>query len=113
MPVKNSISGYTTQGCLKGGAHVSRAVVEEAGDVPPQLPQAQLHEGVAHVLVHRHVCLAVEPAARQCKIVNCLVNYPHLKGLSQELDLAFDDMYAWLVLGLNRGRGQVLNFLAA
>jgi hypothetical protein len=29
-----------------------------------------------------------------------------LKGLSHEMDLAFDDMYGyWLVLGLNRGRG--------
>jgi hypothetical protein len=28
----------------------------------------------------------------------------HLKGLSHEMDLAFDDMYG-LVLGLNRGRG--------
>ncbi len=32
------------------------------------------------------------------------------KGLSHEMDLAFDDMYD---LGLNRGRGQFLNFLAA
>jgi hypothetical protein len=30
------------------------------------------------------------------------------------MDLAFDDMYGyWLVLGLNRGSGQFLNFLAA
>ncbi len=31
-----------------------------------------------------------------------------LKGLSHEMDLAFDDV--WLVLGLNKGRGHFLNF---
>ncbi len=36
--------------------------------------------------------------------------YLPLKGLSHEMDLAFGDI--WLVLGLNRGRGQFLNFLA-
>ncbi len=34
------------------------------------------------------------------------------KGLSHEMDLAFDDMYG-SVLGLNRGRGQFLNFVGA
>ncbi len=33
----------------------------------------------------------------------------YLKGLSDEMDLAFEDI--WSVLSLNRGRGQVLNFL--
>jgi hypothetical protein len=31
-----------------------------------------------------------------------------LKGLSHEMDLAFDDMYGFS--GLNRGRGHFLNF---
>ncbi len=39
-----------------------------------------------------------------------LIGTIFLKGLFHELDLAFDDV--WLVLGLNRGRGQFLNFLA-
>jgi hypothetical protein len=35
-----------------------------------------------------------------------------LKGLSHEMDLAFDDMYGyWLILGLNRGR-PVLKFFS-
>ncbi len=34
------------------------------------------------------------------------------KGLSHEMDLAFDDMY-WLVLGLNRGRGPFFYYLGA
>ena len=33
-----------------------------------------------------------------------------LKGLSHEMDLAFEDIRAWLVLSQNRGRGQFLNF---
>jgi hypothetical protein len=34
-----------------------------------------------------------------------------LKGLSYEMDLAFDDMHGhWSVIGLNWGRGQFLNF---
>jgi hypothetical protein len=32
----------------------------------------------------------------------------HFKGLSREMDLAFDD-HIWLVLGLDRGRGHFLN----
>jgi hypothetical protein len=37
-----------------------------------------------------------------------------LKGLSHEMDLAFDDMHGhWSVQGLNRGRGQFSNFLGA
>ncbi len=36
-----------------------------------------------------------------------------LKGLVHEMDLAFEDMHGQLVLGLNRGRGQFLNFLVA
>ncbi len=36
--------------------------------------------------------------------------YNALKGLSHEMNLAFDDMYdVWLVLGLSRGRGHSLN----
>jgi hypothetical protein len=31
----------------------------------------------------------------------------YLKGLSHEMDLAFDDML-WLVLGINRGRGHLI-----
>ncbi len=34
------------------------------------------------------------------------------KGLSHEIDLAFEDVPGtWSVVGLNRGRGQYLNFL--
>jgi len=39
--------------------------------------------------------------------------HENLKGLSHEMDLAFDDMYGWLVLGLLRGRSQFLSFLGA
>jgi hypothetical protein len=35
---------------------------------------------------------------------------PEFKGLPHEMDLAFDDMHAYLVLGLNRGRVNFLNF---
>ncbi len=37
----------------------------------------------------------------------------YLKGLSHEMDLAFDDMHAWLVLGLNRRRDHFLNLMLA
>jgi hypothetical protein len=36
-----------------------------------------------------------------------------LKGLSHDMDLAFDDIYVWLVLGLNREGGHFFNFLGA
>ncbi len=43
-----------------------------------------------------------------------MILHEDLKGLSHEMDLAFDDMYGyWLVLGLNRGRGQFSNILAS
>jgi hypothetical protein len=37
-----------------------------------------------------------------------VLSLKHLKGLSREMDLAFDD-HVWLVLGLDRGRGHFLN----
>ncbi len=36
-----------------------------------------------------------------------------LRGLSHEMDLAFELCTIWLVLGLNRGLGHFLNFLIA
>ncbi len=36
-----------------------------------------------------------------------------LKGLSHEMDLAFDGICFWLVQGLNRGRGHFFNFCGA
>jgi hypothetical protein len=36
-----------------------------------------------------------------------------LKGLSQEMDLAFHECMVSSTVGLNRGRGHLLNFLGA
>ncbi len=53
------------------------------------------------------VCRELEKYSVRVALVN------PLKELSHEMDLAFDDMYVWLVLGLNRGTGHFLHFFGA
>ncbi len=64
------------------------------------------------------ICIVAEKTAlyvcrelKKYSVRVALVN--PLKELSHEMDLAFDDMYVWLVLGLNRGMGHFLHFFGA
>ncbi len=64
-----------------------------------------LAQGGGHLeqFLYRNVLIAVTVYRRKRGV---------LKGLAHEIDLSFDDITCmpWSVLGLNRGRSQVLNF---
>jgi hypothetical protein len=57
------------------------------------------------------VCVTVGGAVDSPKIHE--QKHENLKGLYPEMDLAFHDMYGWLVLGLHRGSSHFLSFLGA
>jgi hypothetical protein len=66
---------------------------------PPQLEESVLGEG------DRVRLLAATPLLNEVFVIRSKVS---TKGLSHEMDLAFDEM---LVLGLNRGRGHFYYFI--
>ncbi len=88
-------------GPLVGGGpedHAATTLGLHVGPIPARPPVPAL----ASLAVSRQVVLLIPGGIVITSFATS--NRQFLKGLCHEMDLAFDDMYVWLVLGLSRGR---------